>query len=987
MRTSFCNLGGSACDVLTKAPALIVLACLAGLALGEESPVGLWRFDEEGGAELVDGAGEAHGWLAGGEDAPTRIGGALFFDGLGDAATFPAARVFDLDGFWTFSAWVYPRETPDDAATILVRPSAWSFRIDREGRFRVALFRVIDEQVKSWRSIELAGASPLPIDKWTHVAASYDGEKLSLYVGGAFTRHVTLPGVAQTDSGGEPCLGYEIGRGYPFTGLIDDLALYDRALSPKEIGALARSDAPPSIVKEDLPKPAPEVAERPKRAPAQARPGNHLGNASFECGAYGWFGPDDVTAAPAIVKAGAHADHAMRLTAVRPAVTGPYVWLDETIPHTASVAARGSEGAELELAVYSSFRAGRRSGRGKAVSVMREIFPLTAEWARYSLGGVLPYSQNGHYRIAMRVTGGEALIDCVQLEEGRLRPFGPGARAEAGVQIEGPRHHIFSLGAPVKAYWTTFIEQDARDIDVRWRVVDYDDDIVVTGKLAAETGRTQGSIKFSTGQTGIFRIIVCARTSRMGRIFEAEDVFAVIKPPKVEAVPAEQSRFATHVAHPRLPDGALSTEFIEIARLLGVRWNRLHGRGGRSTRWTSVERKRGEFRLDDEEVKLFADNGFKLVGSLEGMPAWTGADGGAANAPGYLADWNTYVTRTVTFFKDQVDCWEVVGASSPHRSATSAPAQYVSLLAGARRIVKRVHAEATLLGASAGATPEEADSFLNAILAAGALEHIDVLSYQASLPSRYATLPDEFEAHPWDEVIAGCRALMKRYGDERPIEYASVAVRSRPFRRTFRVTDSPSARLLPPVDYREAVNDFVRSHVVSFAAGVERVTTSFIGADEPGVDDPTGPAMIGRDGVPKPHLVAYPTMIDLLDGRDFVDKRTLGERTTAYVFHGRLRAIAVIWTRFARDRDDGTLSFVSPVAGEIRSVMGRRMDAFSKDDPVTCPIGREPRYIVFWSPSEPALSALVGAAIEEPERVVKTLGRDGRAGGRGSGSF
>lgn len=942
------------------ATALFLAACLAGSALAGEAPVGLWQFDEEGGTQLVDGAGDVHGWFAGGDDAPTRVAGALFFDGLGDAAAFPAAGVFDLEGQWTFSAWVYPRETPDDAATILVRPSAWAFRIGRDGTFRVVLFRVIDEQAKSWRRFEVAGASPLPTDKWTHLAAAYDGEKLSLYVGGAFTRHMTLPGLAKTGAGGEPCLGYEVGRGYPFTGLIDDLAIYDRALSPKEIGALARSHDPPSIVKEDLPKTTPDIPERPARAAVSERPGNHLGNASFECGAYGWFAPDDVCTSPAIVQAGVNGDHAMRLTPATPAVTGPYVWLDETIPHVLSVAARGSQGARLELAVYSSFRAGRRPGRGKAVGLLRETFPLTAEWARYSLRGTLPYSRNGYYRVALRATGGEALVDCVQIEEGRLRRFEVGARAEAAVQIGGPRHHVFSPGVPVKAHWTTFIEHDAREIDVRWRVVNYDERIVVTDKLAVETGRMEGTITFSPAQTGIFRVIVSASTSRMGRIFEAEDVFAVVESPNVDAVPAEQSRFVTHVDHPRLPDGTLSTEFIEIARLFGVRWNRLHGRGGTSTRWTAVEPRRGEFRLDDEEVRLFADNGFRLVGSLGGTPRWASADGRATSAPANLADWARYVTKTVTFFKDRIARWEVVGAPCSSSSWTAVPANYVSLLAGARRIVERVHPDATLLGVCASPTPEPPHA----------------LGHPTSRPARDTAspaLPDESEALPWDKVIADCRALMKRSGDLRPIECTSLAVVSQPFRR-LQPADGPSARAFAATDYREAVNDFVRSHVISFAAGVERVYTSFLGADAPGVDDPTTPAMIGRDGIPKPHLVAYPVMIDLLDGRDFVEKRTLGERTAAYLFHGRLRTVAVIWTLFARDRDNGTLSFASPVAGDVRSVMGRQIATFQRGDHVTCPIGREARYIVFSSPPEPVLAALAGATVEEPERAWGVLG-------------
>jgi len=98
---------------------------------------------------------------------------------------------------------------------------------------------------------DFSGPRPLPLDRWVHVAFTHDSDGVTrLYQDGVEISQgrttsrraatITAPlsvGVSVNGPGqSEP--------GQPFTGLIDDLALWDRALAPEEIAALARGARP-----------------------------------------------------------------------------------------------------------------------------------------------------------------------------------------------------------------------------------------------------------------------------------------------------------------------------------------------------------------------------------------------------------------------------------------------------------------------------------------------------------------------------------------------------------------------------------------------------------------------------------------------------------------------------------------------------------------------------------------------------------------------
>lgn len=91
---------------------------------------------------------------------------------------------------------------------------------------------------------DVTGRTNVPNDQWTFIAGSYDGENLSIYVNGNLESVMMLPGKIRQSK--EPLfIGWK-GHGIPldrFTGGLDEIRVYNRALTPTEVQLLYKQDA------------------------------------------------------------------------------------------------------------------------------------------------------------------------------------------------------------------------------------------------------------------------------------------------------------------------------------------------------------------------------------------------------------------------------------------------------------------------------------------------------------------------------------------------------------------------------------------------------------------------------------------------------------------------------------------------------------------------------------------------------------------------
>ena len=208
---------------------------------------GWWRFDEASGTAAADSSGHGRsGTLKNGlsfdkDSAAGRIGKALKFDE--DDKYVEIAKYKGVTGTRarTVAAWI---KTENDAGEIM------SWGTDDYGKIFTFCF------IRGRIGITPSGGyyymnEPVDDDKWHHVAAVVKEAELPnlhddvvLYKDGtiAEVHDIGLLDLWPIDTGGD----LDVRIGLEFKGLIDDVRIYDRALSEQEVLALFRlqSDRP-----------------------------------------------------------------------------------------------------------------------------------------------------------------------------------------------------------------------------------------------------------------------------------------------------------------------------------------------------------------------------------------------------------------------------------------------------------------------------------------------------------------------------------------------------------------------------------------------------------------------------------------------------------------------------------------------------------------------------------------------------------------------
>jgi hypothetical protein len=196
--------------------------------------VAAYGFEEASGTTATDTSGKGNnGTLQGAaRTANGRFGRALSFDGVNDWVTVADAASLDSTRV-TVEAWVYPTTLSGWRTTVLK---------ERAGGLVYGLY-AHDNAPNPAMTIAMSGvdqsasgSASLPLNTWTHLAATYDGTTIRLFVNGvqAGTRAVSGSLAAST---GPLRIGGNAVWGEYFSGRIDEVRIYNRALSAAEIQA------------------------------------------------------------------------------------------------------------------------------------------------------------------------------------------------------------------------------------------------------------------------------------------------------------------------------------------------------------------------------------------------------------------------------------------------------------------------------------------------------------------------------------------------------------------------------------------------------------------------------------------------------------------------------------------------------------------------------------------------------------------------------
>jgi len=195
--------------------------------------VAYWSFDEGTGNIAYDISGNGNNCtIYGAKWTKGKYGSALQFDGVDDYVEVPHSVSLNITDAITIEAWI---NTSSDGGwwDSIVSKMDWGGGT-RPGYTLLHRRKEVEFIAKSEGGVYYT-ISPL-YGTWIHVAGRYDGECLRLYVNGV--ERGTPKQL--TDGLGSTITPLKIGRlayedvGY-FHGIIDEVRIYNRALSPEEI--------------------------------------------------------------------------------------------------------------------------------------------------------------------------------------------------------------------------------------------------------------------------------------------------------------------------------------------------------------------------------------------------------------------------------------------------------------------------------------------------------------------------------------------------------------------------------------------------------------------------------------------------------------------------------------------------------------------------------------------------------------------------------
>src|SRR5262249_36769691 len=209
--------------------------------------VAYWKFDEGNGTTISDASGNGNtGTLVNGPQWTNGVSGkALYFDGIASNVAVLNSTSLDLPNSFTFSAWVNPAVAQSNFTAAISKNSSsdhvYFLYATSGGSYCGGTgFPLAGANIAGSQDI-VCSASGVPLNTWSHLTSTYDGSTLRFYVNGSLSQSVTASGTIESGTG-----TFQIGAsqwGEYFNGLIDEVRIYNRALSDTEIQAIYQQTA------------------------------------------------------------------------------------------------------------------------------------------------------------------------------------------------------------------------------------------------------------------------------------------------------------------------------------------------------------------------------------------------------------------------------------------------------------------------------------------------------------------------------------------------------------------------------------------------------------------------------------------------------------------------------------------------------------------------------------------------------------------------
>jgi hypothetical protein len=194
--------------------------------------VGGWSFSEGTGATTADASGNGNTGAILGATWSTqgRYGNALSFNGTSSLVRVASSASLNLTTGLTLSAWIRPTANLGGWRTIVQREAEAYFLTASNG----TAGRPAGGGTFGSSTPYASSTTATPVNAWSHVAVTYDGATIRLYINGTQVATRAAGGAIQTVSN-PLSIGGNQPYGEYFQGLIDEVRVYGRALTQAEI--------------------------------------------------------------------------------------------------------------------------------------------------------------------------------------------------------------------------------------------------------------------------------------------------------------------------------------------------------------------------------------------------------------------------------------------------------------------------------------------------------------------------------------------------------------------------------------------------------------------------------------------------------------------------------------------------------------------------------------------------------------------------------
>jgi len=218
--------------------------------------VGHWTLDEGTGTVAHDSSGNGNDGTFVNEPTwiPGANGGALEFHGLGapggggDYIDCGNDASLDITGPTSMALWIRPdaddpegqgTETAPMAKAMSGMSPSWSYQVRYGwGSSQPYMAFTFNTSPRAWAYV----GQNLERNEWCHIACTFDGTTLTTYLNGEPTESTPMGPITSSQT---PVLIGSDGWGCDWIGAIDDIRIYDHALSEPELLGTMAGDIPP----------------------------------------------------------------------------------------------------------------------------------------------------------------------------------------------------------------------------------------------------------------------------------------------------------------------------------------------------------------------------------------------------------------------------------------------------------------------------------------------------------------------------------------------------------------------------------------------------------------------------------------------------------------------------------------------------------------------------------------------------------------------